>query len=146
AHWNLAQLPLVDTYRGFIFGTFNPSVPRLTEYLGPARDLIDQGLERAPNGEVIARSAAHNFVFRGNWKLAYDNAHDGYHPPFSHRSLLRMAKERAGGSGENEDMQWWTGDPDQSPMYVQYLGNGHTFLDQRPAVKPSRWVQQRPQP
>jgi phenylpropionate dioxygenase-like ring-hydroxylating dioxygenase large terminal subunit len=146
SQFDLRRVPLVESYRGFLFGTVNPDAPPLLEFLAGARDLIDQWLDRYPDRNVIVRSAAHRMVYRGNWKLALDNAIDGYHPPFSHRSLLEMAAERAGGSDEGRDMQWWSGDVDESPMYVQALGNGHTFADQRPAVFPSAWAQQRPQP
>ena len=38
--------------------------------------------------------------------------------------------------------------PDDGPMYSQYLGNGHSFIDQRPSYggPGSFWDQQRPQP
>jgi len=146
SRYDLRRVPFVESYRGFLFGTLNPDAPPLVEFLAGARELIDQWLDRYPDRNVIVRSRGHRMVYRGNWKLAYDNAIDGYHPPFSHRSLLQMAAARASDADEGRDMQWWSGDVDASPMYVQALGNGHTFGDQRPAVFPSYWGQQRPQP
>jgi len=80
-----------------------------------------------------------------NWKLVYDNAGDGYHPPFSHRSLLLMTARR---HGPDRDMSYYgTSDPDDCAMYSQALGNGHTFIDQRPEMHAdSAWQRQRPQP
>src|SRR5690606_30874062 len=74
----------VESYRGFIFGTLNESAPAVTEWLGAATSWLDYWIDRAPDGEVIVRSATHRMGYRGNWKLAYDNAGDGYHPAFSH--------------------------------------------------------------
>src|SRR5919201_6777407 len=89
ATYNLAQVPRVESYRGFIFGTLNTDAPSLQEYLGPISKPIDEWLDRHP-GARVAVSEANRLKFRGNWKLAYDNAADGYHVIFSHRSLLEM--------------------------------------------------------
>ena len=139
----LGKVTRVESYRGFIFGTLNPDAPPLGEYLGPVRDPLDDWIDRSPTGEVFVTNA-NRMAYRGNWKLALDNAADGYHPAFSHRSLLKMA----GRLGETKDMNYFAQNPDSGSMYVQYLGNGHTFLDQRPSYEGvgSYWAQQRPQP
>ena len=92
----------------------------------------------------MVRSATHQFVIRANWKLVYDNAGDGYHPGFSHQSLLMIAKRY----GKSRDMTYFQGNPDETHMYSQSLGSGgHTFIDQRPEMHAvSAWRQQRPQP
>jgi phenylpropionate dioxygenase-like ring-hydroxylating dioxygenase large terminal subunit len=143
--YNLAHVPRVEIYRGLIFGTLNRDAPSLAEHLGAARPLIDQWLDRYPGAEVIVRSSAHRMVMNANWKLVYDNAGDGYHPPFSHRSLLLMTARR---HGADRDMSYFgTSSPDDCAMYTQALGNGHTFIDQRPEMHAgSAWKRQRPQP
>ena len=143
SRFHLARVPFLEAYRGFVFGTLNPDHVSLREHLGNARELLDQWLDRSPTGELIVRSAKHPFVFRANWKLAYDNAGDGYHPGFSHQSLLMIAQRW----GESRDMSYFNGNPDETKMYSQSLGNGHSFLDQRPEMHAvSAWRQQRPQP
>ena len=129
--YNLAQVPRVESYRGFIFGTLNEAAPPLPEYLGPAARPIDQWLDRHPGGRVAVREA-NRLKFKGNWKLAYDNAADGYHVIFSHRSLLEM--ENRGEKDPSKGMSFYAGKPDEAPMYVQYLGHGHHFKDKRPNV------------
>ncbi|NHC43255.1 Rieske 2Fe-2S domain-containing protein [Bacillus sp. MM2020_1] len=133
----------VESYRGFIFGTLNLQAPSLIDYLGPARDYMDQWLDRY-DGKRLVVGNPHRMVYKGNWKLTYDNAADGYHVMFSHRSLLEMG----GRMGENKDMTYFANNPDYSDMNVQYLGNGHTLIDQRPNYKNpgDYWKQQRPQP
>ena len=134
----------VESYRGFVFGTLDESAPALAEHLGEARPWIDYWIDRSPTGEVFLRSGAHRMAYRGNWKLAYDNAGDGYHPAFSHRSLLQMAQRL----GDSKDMAYFGRSPDTGPMRQYYLGNGHTVLDQRPNFeRPGDiWRNQRPQP
>ncbi|WP_206435515.1 aromatic ring-hydroxylating oxygenase subunit alpha [Siminovitchia acidinfaciens] len=142
---NLIQVPRVESYKGFIFGTMNESAPSLEEHLGNARELLDQWIDRY-DGNLIVRNSAHRMTLNGNWKFVFDNAGDGYHVSFSHRSLLAVGDRY--GSGEDKDMTYFGKNPDSSPMYVQYLGNGHIFLDQRPMYNETgdMWEQQRPQP
>jgi phenylpropionate dioxygenase-like ring-hydroxylating dioxygenase large terminal subunit len=129
--FNLAQVPRVESYRGFIFGTLNPEAPSLEDYLGAARKPIDEWLERNPGSRVVV-SEANRLRFKGNWKLAYDNAADGYHVVFSHRSLLEMENRRQ--DEATKGMSFYQGKPDEAPMYVQYFGRGHHFKDKRPNV------------
>ena len=132
AKFNLAQVPRVQSYRGFIFGTLNAKAPTLEDYLGPARKPIDEWLDRHPGGKV-AIANANRLKYNGNWKLAYDNSADGYHVVFSHRSLLAMENRLA--SEDEKGMSFYKDKPDNAPMYVQYLGNGHHFKDKRPNIE-----------
>jgi phenylpropionate dioxygenase-like ring-hydroxylating dioxygenase large terminal subunit len=134
----------VEGYRGFLFGTLNEESPSLAEHLGEARPWLDYWIDRSPTGDVFLRSGAHRMAYRGNWELAYDNAGDGYHPAFSHRSLLQMAQRL----GDSKDMAYFGRSPDTGPMRQYHLGNGHTVLDQRPNFDEAGdiWRNQRPQP
>ncbi|SDI25983.1 Ring hydroxylating alpha subunit (catalytic domain) [Alteribacillus persepolensis] len=142
---NLKQLAKVESYRGFIFGTINEDAPSLQDHLGNAKELLDEWIDRY-DGEIVVRSNAHRMVLDGNWKFVFDNAADGYHVSFSHRSLLAVGNRY--NNEKDKDMTYFGKNPDSSPMYVQYLGNGHVFLDQRPMYDQvgDRWEQQRPQP
>jgi phenylpropionate dioxygenase-like ring-hydroxylating dioxygenase large terminal subunit len=140
SRFNLAQLPRVESYRGFIFGTLSGSAPPLLEYLGGVRGPIDEWIDRHP-GATVRVCGASRLSFRGNWKLAYDNACDGYHVAFSHRSLLEMESWLAGGAGKG--MSFYHGKPDEAPMYCRYFGNGHHFKDKRPNLEArpgARWA------
>ncbi len=138
----LGSVPRVETYRQFVFATFNKDLPPLKENLGPATEYIDAWLDRYPKGNVIVRSSAQRMMYRANWKLSYDNAADGYHPAFSHRSLLKVAARY----GDDRDMQYFAKRPDDGPLYVKYLGNGNTVLDQRPGMRDGYWKWIRPFP
>jgi len=92
--YNIAQVPRVESYRGFIFGTLNLDAPPLADWLGPICRPIDQWLDRNPGGKVVV-CEANRLKFKGNWKLAYDNSGDGYHVVYSHRSLLETENRLA---------------------------------------------------
>ena len=127
--FNLAQVPRVESYRGFIFGTLNLDAPALPDYLGPIRKPMDEWIDRNPGGKITV-CEANRMKFKGNWKLAYDNSGDGYHVVFSHRSLLETeARLNEGGA---VGMSYYKTAPDEQPMYIQYMGNGHHFKDKRP--------------
>ncbi|MDX1485634.1 MAG: SRPBCC family protein [Alphaproteobacteria bacterium] len=132
AKYNLAQLPRVESYRGFIFGTLNPEAAPLADHLGPMTAIIDQWLDRHPGGRVVL-CEANRLKYKGNWKLAYDNAADGYHVKFSHRSLLETENRLK--TGDEKGMSFYKDAPDEAPMYVQYLGNGNHFKDKRPNIE-----------
>jgi phenylpropionate dioxygenase-like ring-hydroxylating dioxygenase large terminal subunit len=132
AKFNLAQVPRVESYRGFIFGTLDPDAPPLAEYLGPAAQPIDEWLDRHPGARVEVREA-NRIKVRGNWKLAYDNSCDGYHVVFSHRSLLEMENRLE--DDPNKGMSFYKSRPDEAPMYMAYFGRGHHFKDKRPNVE-----------
>lgn len=143
----MGRVPYIGTYRGFIFGTFNPAKGEqpLLDHLGPAANRMDEWIEH--NGgdpALIKDSGAQRFLVTGNWKCIYDNAGDGYHPEYSHQSLLRMTQMRR---GEGRDLDYFAGGIDATAMYSEALGNGHTRLDQRPCMYDgSAFERQRPQP
>jgi phenylpropionate dioxygenase-like ring-hydroxylating dioxygenase large terminal subunit len=131
--YNLPQVPRVESYRGFIFGTLNMEAPALADHLGPIRKPIDEWLDRNPGGRIVV-CEANRLKYKGNWKLAYDNSGDGYHVVFSHRSLLQTENWFAGEAVE-KGMSYYQNDPDALPMYIQYVGNGHHFKDKRPNLQ-----------
>jgi phenylpropionate dioxygenase-like ring-hydroxylating dioxygenase large terminal subunit len=132
AKYNLAQVPRVESYRGFIFATLNMDAPPLADYLGPAAQPIDEWLDRHPGARVEVREA-NRIKVKGNWKLAYDNSCDGYHVVFSHRSLLEMENRLE--DDPTKGMSFYKSRPDEAPMYMAYFGNGHHFKDKRPNVE-----------
>lgn len=141
--WGLTQAR-TESYRGFVFATLSSESPSLEDHLGIAARYIDEWLDRRPGSDIVLHSGANRMVYEGNWKLAYDNAADGYHPFFSHKSLLKMATR----DGETKDMVYFGATPDTGGMTVRDLGNGHTLLDQRPSYEGvgSFWAQQRVAP
>lgn len=133
----------VESYRGFVFASISGEVPSLVKHLAHARRYLDEWLDRGDCLPVIVRSGDMQFKTHANWKTVYDNAGDGYHPPFSHDSMLRVFAKRYG----DVDMQYYRANFDESPMISRDLGNGHTLLDQRPAMHAqSAWERQHVMP
>lgn len=130
--FNLAQVPRVESYRGFIFGTLNRTAPPIADYLGEIATPIDEWLDRHPGGELRV-CEANRLKYKGNWKLAYDNASDGYHVIFSHRSLLMMENRFA--DDDNKGMSFYKSNPDAGPVKVHTYGNGHHFKDKRATIE-----------
>ena len=140
--FDLLKAPRVSSYRGFIFACLDPEQPVLEDCLAGARQVIDEWLDRYGDG-VVEVSGTQRYRIAANWKFVTDNQGDGYHPAYSHRSLLMMAASRYG----DKDMQYFAADPDASNMFVKGFRNGHYYLDQRPEMhKVSAWELQRPQP
>lgn len=84
--FGLVEVPRVDTFNGMIFGSFNPDVEPLLDYLGAAREYMQfctHG-DHAPL-EVVDK---YTYDIAANWKLLIDNTMDGYHVPFVHGAMF----------------------------------------------------------
>jgi phenylpropionate dioxygenase-like ring-hydroxylating dioxygenase large terminal subunit len=91
----LTALPRVATYRGFVFASFAADGPDLPAYLGPIAAILDNLVDRAPDGEVEIAGGVQRHYFRGNWKLQMENLQDYAHPTYAHASSID-----AGAAGE----------------------------------------------
>jgi phenylpropionate dioxygenase-like ring-hydroxylating dioxygenase large terminal subunit len=90
----LTRVPRVASCRGFIFASLAPDGPGLDEFLGPMRASFDDFVERAPAGAVEVAGGVFKHVYRGNWKLVWENLNDGVHPAFVHASSIWAAREQ----------------------------------------------------
>jgi phenylpropionate dioxygenase-like ring-hydroxylating dioxygenase large terminal subunit len=89
---HMRRIARVASYRGFVFATLNDDPPPLTEHLGAMTDVIDNLIERAPDGEVELADTSFALEYRGNWKLHVENAADIFHPSFVHSSSVVPAR------------------------------------------------------
>src|SRR5262249_35833144 len=76
--WGLVQVPQIDTYKGLIFGTFDPEAPPLQEYLGDIRWGLDILLDQRAGGTEIV-GGVFKWRINCNWKFARDNFIGGPH-------------------------------------------------------------------
>lgn len=86
--FDMAALPRVESYRGFVFASFDPHAEPLLDYLAEARRGIDELVDRSPAGEVALSAGCHRYHYRGNWKLQLENLADMYHPAACHASTV----------------------------------------------------------
>jgi phenylpropionate dioxygenase-like ring-hydroxylating dioxygenase large terminal subunit len=127
----LELVPRIGTYRGFIFGSADPTIIDLTDWLGDASRMIDAFVEQSPTGKIKLSAGRHLSRVRANWKFI---GMDGYHLNFVHRSVRDALGETdpndAAGSLQL-DMENVTSE--RSPNLTRDLGNGHVRLDYWPS-------------
>ena len=88
--WGLIPVAQLDTYKGLIFATFDPSAPPLPDYLGPMAWYLDALFADRREGGTEVVSGVHKWVVPCNWKFAAENfCGDGYHVQWSHLSPIR---------------------------------------------------------
>lgn len=114
----LRNAPRVETYRGFVFASFNPAIEGLLPYLADAREYLDLVCDQSENGMEIT-AGAQLYSMRANWKLLVENSIDGYHAMPTHRRYfleylpdagIDVSRVRIGGAARS-------------------LGNGHSVIE-----------------
>ncbi len=136
--FDLGQLK-VESYRGFVFGTLAAEPPALAEWLGAAATWLDEHIDRHPQGALRVLPTAVRQEYRGNWKHAWDNAADGIHATFAHRSYNLLGK-----TADTDTVL--ARNPNSTPMVSRTLGHGHCVVDQRPGIPAGPWSTMRPLP
>ena len=101
ADLDLARVPRVASYRGFIWGSLSPDVLALEDFLGEAKTFIDMIVDQDPNGEIEIVPGPQSYTFDGNWKLQTENGVDGYHVNSIHGNYVATTKNRVLLDGEN---------------------------------------------
>lgn len=118
----LATAPRMESYRGFIFVSFNPSVDDLVDYLAGAREYLDLICDQSEVGmEVVSGTQA--YCMRANWKLLVENSIDGYHAPITHQRYIEFLYET--GLNRGFLQKRWKGQG-------LALGNGHSVIVNSP--------------
>jgi phenylpropionate dioxygenase-like ring-hydroxylating dioxygenase large terminal subunit len=107
--WSLIEVPRMVNYKGAIFASWDAQTPEFVDYLGDARDHLDQVLDcrdgREGGSEVFG--GVHKWIIPANWKFAAENfCGDTYHNP-SHRSVdligIGPSSAKGGTSGRRDN-------------------------------------------
>jgi hypothetical protein len=89
----------VASYKGLIFGTFDPDAPSLDEYLGDMRWGLDLLLDQ---GDMEVVPGIVRWQMNVNWKFPSDNAiGDMYHGNITHRSA-KLAGHGGATAGDSD--------------------------------------------
>ena len=113
----LAAPPRVESYRGFVFVSFDPQIVDLGTYLAGAREYLDLVSDMSETGmEVLA--GTHEYSVRANWKLLVENSYDGYHAVSTHQRYFEMVSAARGGPALAQ----------RRPSRCVDLGNGHAVI------------------
>jgi len=78
----------LDSYRGFVFVTFNKNAEGLIDYLAGAREYIDIVVDASESGWEI-RKGSNQYSINANWKLLAENSVDGYHALPTHDTYFK---------------------------------------------------------
>lgn len=124
----LARVPRVESYRGFIFASFEPEVPPLPEHLGEMLPFIDAFVEHAGAYSLQVAPDANECVYRGNWKMQLENNVDGYHLSFTHQSLFEVLQRRT-----RSQPRYASGSAG-SAASVEAFAHGNAVMDLRAAA------------
>lgn len=93
---NLGLVPVahVSSYKGMLFGNFDPDAAPLEEYLGDIAFYLDHWLDRHEGGIEIV--GVQRWLLNTNWKIGSDNnCGDNYHVYYTHSSIGALGKMRA---------------------------------------------------
>ena len=85
----LAKPAQVDSYRGFVFVTFNPDAPDLVTHLAGAAEYLDLVSDMSEEGMEVLEGT-HHYSVKANWKLLVENSYDGYHAVSTHQRYFEM--------------------------------------------------------
>lgn len=83
-----------ENYRGFVFATLNENAPDLETFLGDARLVLDNMVERSPEQQLEVGGGCFRTLQRNNWKIYLENMHDGMHPTFVHQSSVAASLQQ----------------------------------------------------
>jgi phenylpropionate dioxygenase-like ring-hydroxylating dioxygenase large terminal subunit len=111
---SLREVPRLESHEGYVFISFDPDVPPLLEHLGDAADYMTM-IEQQHEGGMQTLPGVQLYSVLGNWKLAVENAMDGYHFSPTHNTFVGYLRES--GFAVTDDDQ-----------YAYNLGNGHGLL------------------
>ena len=90
---DLKKIARFESYKGFLFGSLNPDVLPLEEYLGESKKIIDMIVDQSPDGLEVLRGSS-TYVYEGNWKLQAENGADGYHVTATHWNYAATQAQR----------------------------------------------------
>jgi len=84
----LARVPRLESWNGMWFGSFDPEMESLDDYLGDQKFYLDAFFGRFPEGIELV-GPPQRWVIHANWKLPVENQlGDVNHGPFLHAAVI----------------------------------------------------------
>jgi benzoate/toluate 1,2-dioxygenase alpha subunit len=90
---DLIPLARFANYKGLLFGSLNPEVPPLGDFLGELKFFLDCAMEQGPKGMEFVPGRI-TYTYDANWKLQMDNGVDAYHLTSTHTSFMDVVQRR----------------------------------------------------
>lgn len=134
---NLQRLAHLENYRGFLFGTLNPNVEPLIDYLDGIRLFLDMIIDQSAEGAEVIPGRSY-YTFDANWKMQLENCVDAYHLTSTHPSFMSITASRASGGSEfrNIDIANFVNPDTAAGNYTFRNGHNAIWIDGNPEVKP----------
>jgi p-cumate 2,3-dioxygenase subunit alpha len=85
---NLVAPPRIDSYRGFVFVSFDHEIVDLATYLAGATEYFDVIADQSEIGMQVL-DGSHEYSVKANWKLLVENSVVGYRVP-THQRYFEM--------------------------------------------------------
>jgi p-cumate 2,3-dioxygenase alpha subunit len=101
----LKPVARVESYRGFVFASFDENIIDLVTYLAGAREYLDLIIDSA-GGEMEIIKGTNEYCIDANWKLLAENSIDGYHALPTHDTC--RAESRAHRTILATDTRCWS--------------------------------------
>ena len=121
---DLAAPARVDSYRGFVFVSFDPEIVDLKTYLAGATEYLDLVCDQSAT-QMQVLEGTHEYSIKANWKLLVENSFDGYHAVSTHQRYFEMVLAARGSL-----------DPSAlADSRAVDLGNGHAVVAGAPATE-----------
>ncbi|HEU0192492.1 MAG TPA: Rieske 2Fe-2S domain-containing protein [Mycobacterium sp.] len=98
---DMTKVARFESYRGFLFGSLNPDVAPLADYLGDATKVIDLLVDQSPEGLEVLRGTS-TYTLHANWKVQIENGADGYHVTSVHWNYAATTSRRSTGDSAYE--------------------------------------------
>lgn len=116
----------VESYRGLVFGCWDPEAPSLVDYLGDMAWYLDTFLVGAGGGIEVLGPPMRSRL-KCNWKIPCENfVGDAYHVGWTHAGALKiLGGELAGLSGNNAQMPY----DDLGLQFTTRHGHGFGVID-----------------
>jgi phenylpropionate dioxygenase-like ring-hydroxylating dioxygenase large terminal subunit len=132
---HMQRIDQVQSYRGFVFATLARNPEPLLSHLGRMTDVIDNLVDRSPDGEIEIADSSFTLEYRGNWKMHPENAADIFHPSFVHSSSVMPARRAPANASildqdQTREMLLANGFGNEEWENIQLSGlaGGHTFM------------------
>lgn len=126
------KVPRIENYKGFIFGSWDETIPPLEEYLGNAKYYLDGYMDRYEGGmEAIA---VHKWVLPANWKFNVEQpTSDMQHSEISHVSAV----EALSSGSDTFDRKTGRKKVPEGRQFLSPYGHGGAFFGKRDAEIPN---------
>jgi benzoate/toluate 1,2-dioxygenase alpha subunit len=125
---DMPKVPRFESYRGFLFGSLNPDVQPLEQYLGDTTTMIDLMVDASPEGELEVLRGASTYTYDGNWKVQAENGADGYHVASTHWNYAATTARRTSGESTTETRAMDAGSYGKTRGGFYAFQNGHIML------------------